>query len=68
MDKFSIRFLKLLKDNNFTQKEFAARYNFSKNQIHYWVKNKAQPDFDTLIILCNIFNVSADYLLGRTDY
>lgn len=68
MNKFYIRFSELLKDYNFTQKEFALRYHFSKNQVHYWVKNKAQPDFDTFIILCNIFNVSADYLLGRTDY
>ena len=28
----------------------------------------AKPDIDTLLILADLFEVSVDYLLGRTDY
>jgi transcriptional regulator with XRE-family HTH domain len=36
----------------------------SKNQIHYWIKNKAEPDLETLKKIALYFNVTTDYLLG----
>ncbi|WP_052097262.1 helix-turn-helix domain-containing protein [Paenibacillus odorifer] len=45
--------------------------NLTKNRIHNktligYESGRNQPDFDTLNYLCDIYNVSADWILGRT--
>lgn len=39
----------------------------SKQSVSKWENGLSYPDFDTIIKLSEIFNVSTDYLLGRTD-
>lgn len=38
----------------------------SQQTIGAWETERAIPGSDTLALLANLFNVSADYLLGRT--
>lgn len=45
----------------------AKKLHVSTNYITNWRKNNYTPSLDTLIILSEIFKVSLDYLLGRTD-
>lgn len=42
--------------------------HFDKNYISRWIKNKYIASLDMLEILADHFEVSLDYLLGRTDY
>lgn len=51
-----------------TQKEFAALLNVSGNTIHFWETDKQEPSMNMLIIISNFFDVSLDYLFGKTDY
>lgn len=67
MSIFAERLKYLLDEKGLTQKQFAEQFSFSKNQVHYWLKNKAEPDMASLVRICRYFNVSADYLLGLTD-
>ncbi len=39
----------------------------SQDTISLWENNKALPNTEYVILLCKIFDVSADYLLGLKD-
>ncbi|MDY3372324.1 MAG: helix-turn-helix transcriptional regulator [Terrisporobacter othiniensis] len=60
--------LKLLRKNgNYTQKELGEKLNVSGRVIGYYESNERFPDKETLTRLADFFEVSVDYLLGRTD-
>ena len=61
---FCKRFNEEMKQRNITQAEILRSLNFSKNQIHYWLKGKAEPSIDDLISLAKYFGVTVDYLIG----
>ena len=67
MKHFSETFERLLKERGITQKDLCALLDVSKNQVHYWIKNKAEPDLEMLVKIARFFDVSADYLLGLED-
>ena len=48
--------------------ELALALNVSVRLISYWENGKRECDFDTLLRLADIFNVTVDFLLGRKDY
>ncbi len=54
-------------ENSLTQKDLAVKLGITQDSISLWEKGKRIPDTQYLTKLCEIFNVSADYLLGRTD-
>ena len=59
--------LKLLrKARKINQMELAEKLGVSRSAIATWECGKRQPDFETLCRVADFFNVSADYLLGRT--
>ena len=41
--------------------------NISQNTISRYETGERQADYKTLILFADYFNVSIDYLLGRTD-
>jgi len=45
--------------------ELEERLNFSRNSLYSWKKNK--PSSEKLEKVADYFNVSVDYILGRTD-
>lgn len=47
-----------------TQKDLANIIGVSQQTISMWESRKAYPDAQSVIAICNFFNVSADYLLG----
>lgn len=60
-------FLFLRKDKELTQSELAQILNVKQNSVSRWEKGVSLPDYPTLINCANFFNVTTDYLLGRTD-
>lgn len=48
--------------------ELALMLNVSVRLISYWENGERECDFDTLLRLSEIFNVSVDFLLGKKDY
>jgi transcriptional regulator with XRE-family HTH domain len=60
--------LKLLRqEKKITQKELATILNLSPSTIAMYETGKRKPDSDTLKLLADYFDVSVDYLLGRTS-
>ena len=57
----------LRKERNFTQKEVANSCNLTPTCICQLESGSRSPTGTTLIALADFFQVSVDYLLGRTD-
>lgn len=50
-----------------TQKEASIAANVSESMYQYYEYGKHEPTASILIALANYYNVSLDYLVGRTD-
>lgn len=61
------RIKELRKLNNLTQTQLAEKLQTTQDTISLWELGKSYPDIDSLIMLCKIFDISADYLLGLED-
>lgn len=52
---------------NLTQGQLASALGITQDSISLWECGKRLPDLQYVLKLADIFHVSADYLLGRTD-
>ncbi len=64
---FSERLVSLRKAHNLTQKQLAIEMQMSELAIQHYESQRRKPAFDVLIALADYFDVSLDYLVGRTD-
>ena len=62
-----MRLKELRKENNLTQKELADYLNIKQNTYSQYENGQRQVPIDILIRLADYYDVSVDYLLGRTD-
>ena len=51
-----------------SQKQIAEILNITQQQYHLYERGKRKLPIDGLIILCNYYNVSSDYILGISDF
>lgn len=49
------------------QSEAADRINVHRSMISYYESGARKPNLENLIMLADFYNVSLDYLIGRTD-
>lgn len=61
------RLKKLRKTKNISQLKLAMDLGMNQNSISRYETGERQADYETLIAFADYFNVSIDYLLGRTD-
>lgn len=60
--------LKLLREEKgYTQEELSKKLNITRQSISNYEKNKRTPDYETIELIADFFNVDLDYLYGRTD-
>jgi transcriptional regulator with XRE-family HTH domain len=60
--------LKILRENKeLLQKDVALAIGVSDRTIGMYEQERREPDLETLNKLADYFNVTSDYLLGRTD-
>ena len=64
---FKERLKELRKMNGITQKELAEHLGFTHVAVVKWENGQREPDFSTVVKIARFFNVSTDYLLGKTD-
>lgn len=67
METFGSRVRSLRKRKKMSQKEVAEKLGLSDAVLSNYERNLREPDFETLINLSKLFNVSTDYLLGCTN-
>ena len=61
------RLNKLRKQKKISQLKLALDLNMSQNTISRYENLEREADYETLIKIADYFNVSLDYLLGRSD-
>ena len=54
-------------ENKLNQSELAKKCNVKQSCVSKWERGETLPDAEMIITLAEIFNVSADYLLGIND-
>ena len=57
---------KLLEQDGITQKQLANDLNISTTTLNGYVKNRRQPDANTVIRLASYFNTTTDFIYGLT--
>lgn len=58
---------KLRKSRNLTQEQLATKIGISRAALSHYEKDRRAIDNDTLKLFADFFEVSTDYLLGRTE-
>lgn len=53
--------------NGLTQKQLGEIVNVSQQAVGKWEKGIAEPDGTILTLLADHFNVTVDYLMGRSE-
>ena len=61
------RLKQLRKEKNISQLKLAFDLNMSQNTISRYENCEREADYACLIKIADYFNVSIDYLLGRTN-
>lgn len=62
-----MRLKELRKSRNISQVKLAMDLNMNQNSISRYETGEREADYATLIALADYFDVSIDYLLGRTE-
>lgn len=64
---FSKRLKAIREEKEYSQTHFSQILHVSRSCLAAWEKGSAVPDMQILIAICEILNVSADYMLGIID-
>ena len=59
---------KLRKQKGWSQEELAERLELTRQTVSKWELEQSTPDLDYIIELCDLFQVSADYLIRGEEY
>lgn len=68
MKKFAERLKEIRLEKNVTRKSLALNLEVSERLISYWENDERECSFEMLTKIADFFDVSIDYLLGRTEY
>ena len=63
MNKNERKILKVLKDRNMTQAEFAKQVGIATSTISEWKKRKTNPTADKIMDICNVLQITPEQLL-----
>jgi len=62
-----VRLRKVRKGKNLSQKEAAKRIEINNSCISNYERDYRTPQIETLVALADLYDISTDYLLGRTS-
>lgn len=63
IDLFPANLKKAIKAKGFTQSRLAEQANLPLETISKWVRGKSFPRLDSLVLVCNVLEISIDDLL-----
>ena len=66
--EFSERVKALRRESKLSQAELAEQIGVSQQCISEWERGKTDPTLTFIVKLSDIFNVSADYIVCRTNH
>lgn len=62
------RIKELRTEKGFTQRELANLVGCTQPMIVLWEKGECEPTASVILKLSEVFNCTADYLLGKAEY
>ncbi|GGI46035.1 hypothetical protein GCM10008018_15110 [Paenibacillus marchantiophytorum] len=65
--KYGDRIAQLREKRGLTQEELSNKIGISRAALSHYETSRREPDYETINKFANFFNVTVDYLLGRTD-
>lgn len=65
--KFSDRLKRLLIEKDMTQRELGRLLQVTEGAVSNYINQERQPSLQVLQAMADIFGVTVDYLIGRTD-
>ncbi len=67
MEDFSVRLRRVRMEKRKKQREVADCLDLQLRSYQTYEQGKNEPNIEKLILMANFFDVSLDYLMGRTD-
>ena len=67
MGKFAYRLKELRNEKILSQQQLANLMNMSKMAVSHWESGHSEPSISQLIFLSELFGVTVDYLVGKSD-
>lgn len=67
MATFADRIKDLRIQSDLTQQEVADKLNVTKQTVSQYERGLRRPDMESLEAISDVFNVSVDYILGKSD-
>lgn len=65
--EFKDRLVQLRKELGLTQEEFAEKIGYTRTAVSAWEIGRNEPSNSDTLKIADFFNVSTDYLLGKSD-
>lgn len=65
--KFAERLKELREEKGLSQMKLSKETGLSQSAIARWELSQSEPTASAIIVLCEYFNESADYILGIKD-
>ncbi len=65
---FSEKLQEAVKTSNLSYAEIARKLGITKPTMSMYKSGKALPSLETFDLLCDILDVSADFLLGKKEF
>ena len=64
---YRMRIKELREDNDYTQAQIGKILNKSQQGYNHIEAGRAELKIEDLAVLCKLYNVSADYIIGLTE-
>ena len=68
LENIQMRLRESINNSSLSQKEIAKKVSVSPQTISKYMRRDIFPALDTLAKLCKVLDVSADYILGLTEF
>ena len=55
-------------EKRLTQAQLASALQTTDDSVYSWEKGRSEPSIEVIRRICDYFDISSDYLLGRIEY
>lgn len=67
LNKIADRLKEIRAELKLSQEKFGQKLLVSQDTVSLWETGKSLPSVETIILICEKYEISADYLLGLED-
>ena len=65
---FAERLRILRREKGIRQEQLAKSLGVTQRKTSYWETGQTEPDLHSILKISEYFDITCDYLLGKTDY